>query len=189
MREFQVHTPATAPADSQPLLANSLKQFGMIPNLHGVLAESPPVLEAYQELTRLFMSTSLSPEEQTVVWMTVNVRHECKYCVPAHTAIAKMSDVSDDLVDSLRAGVPLTDPRLEALRIFTLAVLEKRGGVSESDLDALLNAGFENRHAIEVCLGVTHKVMSNYINRFTSTPLDKAFQLFHWTAPINAAAE
>ncbi len=46
--KFELHTQETAPAESQPLLEKSVKNFGMIPNLHAVMAEAPALLEAYQ---------------------------------------------------------------------------------------------------------------------------------------------
>ena len=75
--KFELHTRETAPADSQPLLDNSLKAFGMIPNLHAIMANSPAMLEAYQILHQLFQQTSFDAEELTVVWQTINVEHEC----------------------------------------------------------------------------------------------------------------
>lgn len=62
----------------------------MIPGLHGALAEAPGLLEAYQLLHKLFTESSFDNDEQAVVWQTINVEHECRYCVPAHTAIAHM---------------------------------------------------------------------------------------------------
>ena len=53
MKDFQLHDIETAPEDSQPLLKGSVKAFGMIPNLHAVMAQSPAVLEAYQQLHAL----------------------------------------------------------------------------------------------------------------------------------------
>ncbi len=41
--KFKLHTRETAPADSQPLMEWSLKNFGMIPNLHAVMAQAPVV--------------------------------------------------------------------------------------------------------------------------------------------------
>ena len=51
---FELYNLETAHQNSKPLLQQSLKEFGMIPNLHAVLAESPPALEAYQMLHQLF---------------------------------------------------------------------------------------------------------------------------------------
>ena len=48
-----VHTLETAPDASKPLLENSIKAFGRLPSLHGVMATSPGLLEGYQHLHRL----------------------------------------------------------------------------------------------------------------------------------------
>ncbi len=48
MTHFTIHTQETAPAASKPLLDKSLKAFGRVPGLHGVLAEAPEALEAYR---------------------------------------------------------------------------------------------------------------------------------------------
>ena len=50
MTLFTIHNAETAPKSSKPLLETSQKNFGMIPNLHGVMAESPAMLEAYQTM-------------------------------------------------------------------------------------------------------------------------------------------
>ena len=95
MTTLQVHNIETAPEESKVLLEDSLKAFGMIPGLHGVLAGSPETLKAYKALHELFTNTSFNAEELTVVWQTINIEHECHYCVPAHTGIAKMMKVDE----------------------------------------------------------------------------------------------
>lgn len=188
MTDFSLHTQDTAPEASKPLLDNSLKAFGMVPNLHAVMAESPEHLEAYQKLHELFQKTSLTPAQQTVVWLTINVEHECHYCVPAHTAIAHMQKINAGVIDALRAGAPLEDEKLEALRQFTLQVVRQRGVVADQDVERFLNAGYTKRQVLDVILGVAQKVMSNYVNHLADTPVDAPFQKFAW-APAAAAAE
>ncbi len=187
MTDFTLHTLESAPDESRPLLDNSLKDFGMIPNLHAVMADSPQHLEAYQKLHELFQQTSLSVVEQTVVWMAINVEHACHYCVPAHTAIAHMQKVNAGLIESLRNGAPLEDEKLEALRRFTLKVVRQRGVVSEEDTNAFLAAGYTRRQILDVILGVAQKVMSNYVNHLADTPVDAPFRKFEWNPAVIAA--
>lgn len=189
MTEFTIHTPETAPADAKPLLDNSIKAFGRIPNLHGVMAESPEHLEAYQTLHTLFQKTSLSSVEQNVVWLTVNVEHNCHYCVPAHTGIAHMQKVPTDIISALREERELPDAKLEALRQFTLKTVRNRGVVSEADVEAFLAAGYTQRHILDIVLGLAQKVMSNYVNHFADTPVDEAFQTFAWEKKEAVPAE
>ena len=180
MTDFTMHTVESAPENSRPLLEASQKAMGMIPGLHAVMAESPSVLNAYQTLHRLAQETSFDKDELNVVWLTINVENDCHYCVPAHTAIARMMDVSDAVIDALRDEQPLPGEKLEALRTFTLAVMNKQGNVSKKDLEAFYNAGYEHRQVLEVILVLSQKVMSNYINHIAETPVDEPFKKFEW---------
>jgi len=181
MPSFDLHTIETAPEESRPLLENSQKSFGRIPGLHAVMAEAPALLKAYQQLHQMFAEqTSFDKDELTVVWQTINVEHNCTYCVPAHSGIAKRMQVDDAINDALRNETPLPNARLEALRSFTLAVTRGRGHVDEAELQAFLDAGFTKRHVLEVILGLSQKVMSNYTNHLAETPVDEAFKGFAW---------
>jgi uncharacterized peroxidase-related enzyme len=187
MADFTLHTAQSAPEGAEPLFENSMKAFGMIPNLHAVMAESPEHLEAYQKLHQLFQVTSLSPVERNVVWMTINVEHQCHYCVPAHTMIAKMQGVDETTIEALRNNTPLTDEKLEALRDFTLKLIRARGRVRDADVEAFLAAGYTRRHVLDIILGLAQKVMSNYINHLAQTPIDDAFASETWSPAVEAA--
>lgn len=187
MVEFVKHTPDTAPEGSRPLLEDSQKNVGMIPGLHAIMAESPEALQAYKQLHGLFKQSSLGTVETHVVWLTLNVYHECHYCVPAHTALAKMDKVPDDVIAALREDRPLADQRLETLRGFAKALADKRGQVGEAEVQAFLDAGFTKRNLLDLYVGLAQKVMSNYINHIAETPLDEPFKKFDWTPPGKAA--
>ena len=101
---FTLYTQDSAPAEAREELADSLKNFGWIPNLHAVLAEAPPVLTAYKKLHELFQQSSFDQTELTVVWQTINLENRCHYCVPAHTAIAHMMEVDQAVLEALIKG-------------------------------------------------------------------------------------
>ena len=180
MSEFRIHDMDSAPEASKPLLEGSIKAFGRLPGLHGVMAEAPGLLEGYQTLHRLFMDSSFDANELPVVWQTINVEHECHYCVPAHTGIAKSMKVPDEISEALRNETPLPSDKLEALRTFTLAVVRKRGYVNDEDLSAFYDAGYGQRQELEVILGLSQKVMSNYVNHIAETPVDEPFKALAW---------
>ena len=72
---FQYHDKESAPKRSKELLDQSKKAFGMIPNLHRILAEAPITYEIYNTSFDLFMkNSSPSPVEQQVVFMTANLK-------------------------------------------------------------------------------------------------------------------
>ena len=144
------------------------------------MGESPLLLEAYQLLHGMFMKTTFTAEEQTVVWQTINVEHACHYCVPAHTAVANMMGVDKEISDALRDNTPLPE-KMEALRAFTLKMLRQRGQVSEADVDLFLAAGYTRENVFEVILGLAQKVISNYVNHVAETPVDETFKAFDWS--------
>jgi alkylhydroperoxidase family enzyme len=182
MTEFKQHDQSSAPEAAKPLLEDSVKAFGMIPNLHAVMAEAPGVLEGYKKLHDLVLESSFDNDEKTVLWQTISVEHGCHYCVPVHTGIAKSMKVSDDISNALRDETPLPSDKLEALCTFTLAVVRKRGNVGKEELQAFYDAGYSQRQVLEVILGVSQKVMSNYINNIAETPVDEPFKKFEWKA-------
>lgn len=187
MTAFIKHTIETAPDAAKPHLETSFKNNGRIPGLHAVMADAPGLLAAYNFAHQQFMATSLSNEEKTVVWQTVNVEQNCHYCVPAHTGIAKMMKVDDAITEALRNETPLPTAKLEALRDFTLLVVRDRGFVDAADTQAFLAAGFTQTNILEVILGAAQKLMSNYTNHFAQTPVDQVFQKFAWTRAKDAA--
>ncbi|WP_282112934.1 carboxymuconolactone decarboxylase family protein [Maribacter stanieri] len=181
MTTLKVHDIESAPEGSKALLENSQKSFGMIPGLHGVLAASPKILEAYQTLHQLFTETSFNNDELTVVWQAINVEHACHYCVPAHTGIAKMMKVDDAITEALRNETPLADSKLEALRTMTLTIVRNRGNVTQEDLDTFYAAGYGEQQVLEIILGLSQKVISNYTNHIAHTPVDAPFEKFAWS--------
>lgn len=180
MADFPSHDLDTAPEASKPLLENSMKTFGRLPGLHKVLAESPQAYEAYQMLHKFFQATDFNAEELTVVWQAINVEHECHYCVPAHTGIAKMMKVSDDISEALRNETPLPTAQLEALRTFTVQMVRQRGNVTDDQMQAFFDAGYSHRAVLDVVLGLAQKTMSNYVNHMADTPVDEVFHPLLW---------
>ncbi|MGB0134047.1 carboxymuconolactone decarboxylase family protein [Dokdonella sp.] len=180
MSTFTLHDLNSAPEAAKPLLEESQNAFGMIPGLHAVMAEAPVLLEGYRVLHGLFLDSSFNADEKTVVWQTINVEHACHYCVPAHTGIAKSMKVSDDVSNALRDETPLPTAKLEALRNFTLAMLRQRGELEENQLQEFLAAGYTRQNVLEVILGLSQKVMSNYTNHLAKTPVDEPFKRYAW---------
>ena len=171
MSEFTLHTRDTAPAAAKPLLDSSQKAFGMVPNLHAVMAESPQLLEAYQVVHGLFSQSSFDKNELTVVWQTINKEHNCHYCLPAHTAVAHSMGADPEVNDAVRNGTSLPNEKLEVLRNTTLAMTRQRGVLEAEQVEAFYAVGYENKHLLDIILGLSQKVMSNYTNHVAKTRL------------------
>ncbi|MGX9417615.1 carboxymuconolactone decarboxylase family protein [Vibrio sp. RC27] len=180
MGNFKIHTMDTVPAESKEFAENSFKANGRLPGLHGVMAEAPGLLEGYQILHKLFVESSFDVDEKTVIWQTINVEHECHYCVPAHTGIAHMMGVDPSLTEALRNSAPMPTERLQVLHDTTLAMTRERGYLSQEQVDRFFAAGYTQRQMLELVLGQAQKLMSNYTNHLAETPVDAVFEKFAW---------
>lgn len=186
MTAFTVHTVDTAPAARASLDA-ARQAFGIVPNLIGVFAESPAVAEGYLALAGALHKTSFSALEREVVLISASVENECHYCVAAHTTVTQGQKLDQGVVAAIRERRAIAEPRLEALRQFTIKVVRERGFVTDADVSAFLGAGFTKAQVLEVVMGVALKVMSNYVNHIAETPLDAPFQANVWTPARRAA--
>ncbi len=186
MPKFPVHDPTTAPDQSRPILEQSRRILGFVPNLYGVLAESPALLKGYTSLSAIFEGCSLSATERQIVLLTSSFENGCDYCMAAHTAIARMQRVADDVLAAVRDGSAIPDAKLQALRDFTREVVRQRGWVAEKDVQAFVGAGYTKEHVLEVVLGVGLKTLSNYANHIAGTPLDAGFEQHAWSKPAVA---
>jgi len=89
------------------------------------------------------------------------------------------------VTDAIRNDLPIADSKLEALRVFTTKVVDQRGWVSEEDIQAFVQAGYNKQQIIEVILGVSVKTLSNYVNHISQTPVDDAFAKRAWQPVSN----
>lgn len=183
MTQFTRHTIETAPTNSQPIIEDVKKAMGFLPNLLATMAESPAMLEAYTTLAGIFDKTNLSETERQIILMTNNRLNGCIYCMAAHTTISQMKGVPAGVVTALRENTPIADEKLEALRVFAEMINTSRGWPEESDLQAFLAAGYNEENVLEVILGTSLKVLSNYTNHVAATPLDDPFAKNAWSAP------
>lgn len=181
MTQFDVHTLATAPESSKPLVEGANKAFGFIPNLVGVLAESPSALEGYLSLAGAFEKAPFSATEKQIVLIATSVENGCEYCVAAHTTVGGMQKIPSAVLDALREGRAIEDAKLEALRSLTISIVRNRGFADQKSIEAFSNAGYTRGHLLDVITGVTQKTLSNYVNHIAATPLDAQFARAAWS--------
>lgn len=182
MTAFTTHSLETVSQEGREVLQQVQAKYGFIPNLLGNMAEAPATARAYLALGDLLGETSFSVTEQQVILLAVSRYNECTYCVGAHSAIAAMEKVPADVVESIRNGEPIADPKLESLRRFTTTVVDQRGWLSDEDTGQFIAAGYGKQQILEVVLGVAMKTISNYTNHIAGTELDTAFEAHAWQA-------
>ena len=88
MSRLTLHTQETAPEGSRPFVDKAVANNGFLPNLIGVLANSPQALQTYMTVSGINAETSLTLPEREVVQITAARIHGCDFCIAGHTAIA-----------------------------------------------------------------------------------------------------
>ncbi len=185
--QFPVHDTESAPEESRPVLDAVNQAYGFLPNLFGVFAHSPAAAEAYASIGRALEKAALDPAEQQAVFLTVSAKNGCDYCVAAHSTLAKGTDMSDETLAALRNGEELPDERLQAVARFAAAMRDHQGWVPEDELKAFADAGYGERHVLDVITILAMKTLSNYTNHLAGTPLDDAFAGQAWDGGRHAA--
>ncbi len=167
----------TAEGGAKAVLERAQKSLGFVPNMYGGMAVVPAVLDTYLDGYKRFREeTGFTPPEQEVVFLAISAANGCDYCTAAHSMIAdKMSKVPGDVLEALRTGRRLPDAKLEALRVFTVRMVESRGNPTEDEVAAFRAAGYEARHIPGIILAIAVKTLSNYSNHIFKPDVDERF--------------
>lgn len=191
MSRLPLRTIENAPEEAANALKASEKNNGYLPNLLRVLANAPTALETYLTVSGINARSSLSLQEREAVQITAAATHGCGFCVAGHTAIAlKKAGLTPAVVDQLREKAAVDDARLDAVARFTEEVIASRGAVSDAALARFKEAGFDDRAALEVVLGVSLATLCNFANNLGLPPLNPELEAYRWEpAGVPAAAE
>jgi len=180
MPKYPVHTIASAPEKSKSALEQLQKAFGVLPNLPAVIANSPKLVNSLVGLFGQVHSPGLSEAENQIVLLTDAVTNSSTYPVAFHTTLALQQGVSSEETTAIREGLLPKDKRFAALSKLAKMLIEKRGHVSDQELDAFLAAGFTKEQVLEVVAIVAASTITNYAGTIANPPLDETFRQYAW---------
>jgi len=169
---FTDHTVESAPPAARRAMTGVRNERGYVPAAVARMAASPQLLDGFLRLNKTFEGSALDPLAREVVVMAIATRNGCHVCAAMHSARLTALGAGPDLIAALRAAIPLADTRLEAVRQFTLRVLDTAGAVGDDALREFLGHGFTTQHALDVVLGIGTYTMSTLANRLTDAPVD-----------------
>jgi uncharacterized peroxidase-related enzyme len=147
------------------------KRLGVVPNMVRTIAQSPRALDGYLGLSGSLSHGVLPVQLQEQIALTVAEMNACDYCLSAHSALGRAAGLSDAELEASRTG-RAPDPKAAAVLQFARAVVERRGGVSDSDLARVRAAGLSDTEIVEVIAHVALNVFTNYLNRAADTEVD-----------------
>jgi alkylhydroperoxidase family enzyme len=180
MANYPIHTIATAPEGSKSALEQLQQAFGVLPNIAATIANSPKLVNALVGVFQQVHSSSLTEPEIQIVLLTDAVANDSTYAVAFHTALALKQGVSSEETDAIRERRVPTDRRLAALSTLAARLIEKRGRVSDREVDSFLAAGFTKEQVLEVIAIVAASTITNYAGTIANPPLEDTFQQFAW---------
>ncbi|PQA88642.1 carboxymuconolactone decarboxylase family protein [Hyphococcus luteus] len=160
-----------ASADAANLFTAIKSKVGMVPNLYRVMAHEPAVLAAALNFNDTLGEGSFTPETREALALAVAGANACDYCASAHSAISKSIKV-DEAEIAARLQGRSSDPKLNAILKFAVAVVDKRGLVSDADLSDARNAGLSEGEIVETVAVAVANILTNYINHVAQTDID-----------------
>jgi uncharacterized peroxidase-related enzyme len=161
-----------APSASQPLLEGAKKQFGSVPNMFRVIANSPAALEGYFGLNGALAKGSLDAKTRERIALTVAEINGCGYCLSAHTYIGKNVAKLDDVEMTANRSGASNDLKADAALRFAANIVRERGHVSDADVSAVKAAGYDDAQIVEIVLHVALNMLTNYVNEVAKTEID-----------------
>ena len=171
----RIPTPPTieaAPAKSQPMLEAVKRQLGTVPNLFRMVANSPAALEGYLGLSAALGKGELAAATRERIALAVAEINGCGYCLSAHTYLGKhVAKLDDAEIAANRSGAS-NDPHADAAIRFAAKVTERRGHISDEDLQHIKTAGYSDAQIIEIVQHVALNTWTNYINEIARTVVD-----------------
>lgn len=180
MPTYQIHTIASAPEKSKPALEQLQQAFGFIPNLASTISNSPKLVTALASVFQQVHSSSLTEQEIQIVLLTNAVTNSSAYAVAFHTALALQQQVSLEETDAVCARLVPRNQRFAALSTLAKTLIEKRGHLSEPELEAFIAAGFTKEQILEVIAIVAASTITNYAGTITNPSLEDQFQQYAW---------
>ena len=140
-------------------------------NIFKHMANSTAALEVYVAMSGALKHSSLSDKEREAIQLAIGQANNCHYCIDAHTAIGKMSGLTEAQTIEARKG-RMSDPKLNALVRFALAIHEKKGFVSDADVAAFKQAGYTDASVADAVACYALALYTNYFNHVNETESD-----------------
>ncbi|MFK7960286.1 MAG: carboxymuconolactone decarboxylase family protein [Phycisphaerales bacterium] len=162
---------SAAPAPVAAQLDGIEKGLGGVPNIFLTMAQSPATLGAYLGLGQALGSSKLSAALREQIALTVAGINSCDYCASAHTLLGGKAGLAEDELARNLAGSS-DDPATAAALAFAARIVEAKGFVTDDDLAAVRDAGYDDGQILDILTTVVTNVFTNWFNHIAQTEID-----------------
>ncbi len=161
----------TASGRAKQLLDGVQTKLKMTPNFLRVMANSPAVLEGYLGFSGALTGGSLPAKLREEIALAVGEQNGCEYCVSAHSAIGKLTGLTDTDIERAREARS-GSPKHTAALTFARKLVANKGQVTDADFEPVRQAGFSEGDVAEIVAHVALNVFTNYFNIATEVDVD-----------------
>ncbi len=171
MARVELTDPSNVTGEAKPVLEKIKAAFGTTPNMFRAVANSPAALKSMWGAFGALGSGTLGAKLGEQIAVAVADRDACSYCLAAHTLLGKNAGASDAEMADAQLGHS-TDSKTTAALTFALKLVDRRGQVTEADINALRAAGYDDGQIVEIIAHVALNLFTNYINLALDVPVD-----------------
>jgi uncharacterized peroxidase-related enzyme len=171
MSRVPLLTAANATGESKALLETIHNAFGVTPAMFRAVAHSPAALKSMWGSFGALGSSQIGSKLGELLAVAIANRNACEYCLAAHTALGRKAGATSQEVSDAQVGVS-NDAQTAAALKFALKLVDARGHVTNDDIGALRNAGFNDEGVVEIIAHVSLNLFTNYINVALAVPVD-----------------
>lgn len=161
----------TAGSKTRQMLEGVQATLNMTPNFVRVMGNSPAVLESYLGFSGAMKGGSLPPKLAVEIALAVGQQNGSQYCVSAHTAIGKLTGLTEAEIEEARSARSHSPKEAAALQ-FARLVLAREGRMADDDFVAIKQAGFNDAEIAEIIAHVALNIFTNYFNSATQVEVD-----------------
>lgn len=172
MQRIPALNPETTTGKTKELFNAVQGKLGTVPNLMRTLGNSTAVLNGYLSFSGALGESSIGAKLGEQIALTVANANGCEYCNAAHSYIGeKLVKLDAATIAAAREG-RATDAKSEAALIFARTILEKKGKVSDEDVNELKDAGYSDAAVAEIIAHTALNIFTNYFNNATRVVVD-----------------
>jgi len=163
--------PASVEGPLKTLFDQAERSLKHVPSMLRLMANSPPILEAYLHFNQAFHETKLSERLNILIAVTVAELSGCDYMLSRAMTLGRQRGVAEAALNEARLGEAAEASARAALR-FAIAVVQERGRVHAATVDGLRQAGYDDQEIVEIIAAVGLNVFRNYFNLVAGTESD-----------------
>jgi uncharacterized peroxidase-related enzyme len=172
MQRLTALNPETTTGKSKDLFNGVQSKLGSVPNMFRTMGNSPAVLNGYLSFNASLGEGKLGAKLGELIALTVANANGCDYCNAAHSFIGeKLVHIDTNTISQARVGKS-NDAKMQIALNFSRILVEKKGKVSDEDVNVLKDAGYDEAAIAEIIAHVALNILTNYFNNAAKVAVD-----------------